>query len=415
MISGNQIDNTKIRRRGSMLNVIIRNIKYLFVFAFILLIPTMRNAVAGVVGVPGSPFNYFDPVDQTDTGAQRLVYYWDLRSRDTIIQITNVDVDSHFVHIQIFNANDPSLTCNECDFDIRMTPGESDVFDVAKLTGTGCTVAANGYGLITATADSYIFTGVSTGTTGTAGVQTRTISIDEFSGPLIGMFRIIDSAGNFEYRTNAANTEAIFFSRGALNPINFLENEVYNVLNFNNVANHAFSDVVGITYVALPGGNTYASPGVRTVFGGLDANFQNTIYDDSENFNSCSPTVFACDNAALTNMNKGIDHSIPNSLGSNPICSTAKLDGVPDFGPTDSGWLLLGFNYHKCIDPLVSLDTTDGDCAFPTYFAGFLGLNNGNGMGSMDSWVSVSELIFDYTFCVFNTSNPICSGLLSVP
>ncbi len=248
----------------------------------------------------------------------------------------------------------------------------------------------------------------------TGGAQTRLVSSNDFAGPLIGMFRIIDKAG-YEYRTNAANTESLFNGlRIGVGQGSFIENELWNVLNFNAVTDNNLSDVVGITYVALPDGNTYASPFVGTQFGGIDAFDQNLIFDDDENFNSCSPTFFTCDNTKPTELNKGIDHSVPNSRGADEICATSKLDGDSVVGTTDSGWLLLGFDGNFCFDVAVSGDPADGQCEFPTYFAGFLGLNNGDGTGTMDSWISVSELIYDYSYCLFNTNNSNCALLESV-
>ena len=146
----------------------------------------------------------------------------------------------------------------------------------------------------------------------------------------------------------------------------------------------AFSDVVGITYVDLPNRNIYASPGVGTQFGtGSD---QVLIFDHDEFFNSCSPVVFACDPVSI---NRGIDNSVPNTQGFARICNTSKLEG--NAFPVDSGWLLLPFIGHICVDPLVSASGTGsfvGECNYPTYFVGFLGLNNGDGTGSMDSWIS---------------------------
>ena len=398
MITRNLILNTKTRRKGSMLQNSICKIKYLFVLALILAVP-MGNAWAGF------PFNFFEPVDQTDTGAFRLVYYWDIRGRDTIFQVTNVSEDTHFVHVQIFNAND---VCDECDFDAKLTAGDSNVYDVKDLPG--CDLAADGFGLITITSDNYLNIAVLAGD-----VQTRLVSSDDFAGPLIGMFRIIDADGGYEYRTNAANTESLFNDRKGMSigQGSFLESELYNILNFNAVTDNQFSDVVGITYVALPDGNTLASPFIGTQFGGIDSFEQNLIFDDDEFPNSCSPTAFYCANTKLVELNKGIDNSVPNSRGADEICSTSKLDGVSAVGTTDSGWLLLGFQGNWCFDGRVG-DPVTGECFLPTYFAGFLGLNNGDGTGSMDSWISVSELIYDYTFCAFDTGNENCLFLESV-
>ncbi len=42
------------------------------------------------------------------------------------------------------------------------------------------------------------------------------------------------------------------------------------------------------------------------------------------------------------------------------------------------------FDTFLCFDPEVG--GADGICDFDMEFVGFIGLNNGNGTGSMDSW-----------------------------
>lgn len=323
-----------------MLQDSLSKIKYFLVLAFLLLVPMQAFA--------GSVNNFYDPIDNTDTGANRLIYYYDQLGRETFVQVTNTSDSFVSIHVQVFEADD---FCNEVDFIYDLTPAQTVVFDVANLPGSPDLT------------DSYGFVAV-------------TVLDSEFSNPLIGSFRIIDSEG-YEYRTNAASSEGEF---------EFTPGEFWNVLNFNNVNDPAFSDVVGITYVALPDGNVYASPGVGTQFGTGSSSEQVLIFDHQENFNSCSPVTFACD---PTLINRGIDNSVPNTQGFDRICNTSKLEG--DAEPVDSGWLLLPFVGNLCLDPAVSGGSGTGDdfiCAFPTYFVGFLGLNNGDGTGSMDSWIS---------------------------
>ncbi|MCL4245078.1 MAG: hypothetical protein KJ002_08125 [Candidatus Dadabacteria bacterium] len=297
------------------------------------------------------PNNFFDPIDNTDTGADRLIYYYDQLGRETFVQVTNTSDSFVTIHVQVFEVDE---FCNEIDFFLDLTPAQTVVLDMAALPGSPDLT------------DSYGIVGV-------------TVVDSEFSNAIIGSFRIIDSEG-YEYRTNAASTEGEF---------EFTPGEFWNVLNFNNVNDPAFSDVVGITYVALPSGNIYASPGVGTQFG-TGAEDQILIFDHAENFNSCSPVTFACDPVLI---NRGIDNSVPNTQGFDRICNTSKLEG--DATPVDSGWLLLPFIGNICIDPAVEAGGTagDGSCLYPTYFVGYLGLNNGDGTGSMDSWISEPDFI----------------------
>ena len=217
-----------------MLQDSISKIKYLIVLAFLLVIP--MQAKAG--------FNP-DPIDQTDTGANRLIYYYDEVGRHTYIQLTNTSDSRVCVHVQVFEAND---FCNEVDFDDCLTPGDTNVYDMEALPGNP---------ILT---DSYGFVAVSL--------------TDGPSFSLIGMFRILDDNG-YEYRTNAAGSE---------DPLAFLE--LFNILNFNDVTGNNLSDVVGITYVALGPDQVYASPLIGAVFGDVTAGNQNLIFDEFEDFNS---------------------------------------------------------------------------------------------------------------------------------
>ena len=324
-----------------MLQDSLSKIKYFLVLAFLLLVPMQAFA--------GSLNNFYDPIDNTDTGANRLIYYYDQLGRETFVQVTNTSDSFVTIHVQVFAADN---LCDEYDFVWDLTPAGTVVFDVAALPPNNPDFT-----------DSYGFIAVS-------------VVDSEFSNPLIGSFRIIDSEG-YEYRTNAASSDGEF---------EFEPGEFWNVLNFNNVNDPTFSDVVGITYVALPDGNVYASPGVGTQFGTGFAGEQILIFDHNENPSSCSSTIFACDAGLI---NQGIDHSVPNTQGFDRICNSNALDG--NALPVDSGWLLLPFIGNLCLDPAVSGGSGTGDdflCAFPTYFVGYLGLNNGDGTGSMDSWIS---------------------------
>ncbi|MEW6146078.1 MAG: hypothetical protein AB1598_13790 [Thermodesulfobacteriota bacterium] len=284
-----------------------------------------------------------EPIDQTDTGANRLIYYYDEVGRDTFIQLTNTSDEEVCVHVQIFNA---TLACEELDFFDCLTPGDTDVYDMSDLPA----------GIASNLVDTHGFVAISL----TSG--------PEFS--LIGMFRILDNDGDYEYRTNAAWSE---------DPLAFFEG--FKILNFNDVNGNEFSDVVGITYVDLGFDQVFASPLIGTLFGDpFDP--QNFILDDNEIPTSCSPVVFTCDD---TTINYGIDNSIPNSQGFDRICNTNKLDG-PVIGAVDSGWLFLPFINFVCFE--ADLDPTE--CPSEPFFVGFLGINNGNGTGSMDSWMSFS-------------------------
>ncbi|MEZ4548465.1 MAG: hypothetical protein R3B51_12465 [Thermodesulfobacteriota bacterium] len=292
-----------------MLQDSLSKFKYFLVLALLAVLPMQAFA--------GSLNNFYDPIDNTDTGADRLIYYYDQLGRETFVQVTNTSDSFLSIHVQVFEADQ---FCNEVDFDDLLTPGETVVYDMAALPGNPDLTDSYGFVAITLdTTDSFV------------------------SGALIGSFRIIDSEG-YEYRTNAASSDV-----GEQDP--FIPGQFENALNFNNVNDPAFADVVGITYVdLLDGRNVYASPGVGTQFGAIGSGDQNLIFDHAENFNSCSPVTFACDPDSI---NLGIDNSVPNTQGFARICNTSKLEG--DALPVDSGWLLLPFIGNICVDPLVAV------------------------------------------------------------
>jgi hypothetical protein len=217
----------------------------------------------------------FDPIDQTDTGVDRLIYYYDTVGRETYIQVTNTSDEFVEIHVQVFRAED---NCSEDNFNFCLTPGDTQIWNVEEFPGGFDITDSNGF---------------------------VAISVDEegcgfVNNALIGMFRILDDSG-YEYRTNAASSEDFTaFSAD------------YNVLNFNAVDGNNLSDVVGITYVDVSTDQVFASPLIGTLFGFID-DPQVLIFDDFENANSCSPTLFTCSNNPGAEINKGIDNSIPSS------------------------------------------------------------------------------------------------------
>ncbi len=334
MTKGNLINNTKTRRKGSMLQDSISRIKYLLVLALMLVVP--MQAFAGL--------DTFDPIDQTDFGGNRLVYFYDTIDRATFIQVTNTSTSSAVgIHVQVWNA---SNNCEEVDFIDVLTPGDTNIYDIENLPGSPDLTNTTGF-----------------------------VTVSAYFGPpgsIIGMFRVIDDSG-YEYRRNAADTE-----------IFDVDDFADYVLNFNDVNGNNLSDVVGLTYVSVDDFQTFAYSELGSVFG--DPFFlPPLIFDENENPISCSPAIFKCQAGGPYSLNKGIDNSIPNSHGYPRICNTSRLTLA-----NDAGWLYLPFIGHICQGDDVFCD--DGNIQFPgqPLFVGYLGLNNGNGTGSMDSWWGVS-------------------------
>ena len=343
-----------------MLQDIMSKIKYLLVLAFLLVLPMLVLPTQSMAGLATLPL-----VDQTDTGVNRLIYYWDTRDRDTLFQLTNTSTSAIVVHIQIFNVGSPAFDCEEVNWDDVYTAGDTHVYDIENLV-SNCTAdeleppfteceAAPSPDL----SDSYGFVAISL------------ISGPEFA--MIGLFRILD-AGGYEYRTNAAGED-------------FFGDETTDfILNFNNVDGNNLSDVVGIVYQEIAFDTVFASPLLDAEFGDLagdpfvDSSPQIFIYDEFEDPTSCSPTFFDC---SVGEFNRGIDNSIPNSRQAalnNRICNDSVLSES-----NDAGWLYLPFSQFTFNGPFDPEDRVDA------FFVGFLGLNNGNGTGSMDSWLASAD------------------------
>lgn len=329
-----------------MLQDIMSKIKYLLVLAFLLVLPMQAMAGNGNAGLP--------IIDQTDTGVNRLIYYWDTRDRDTLFQLTNTSTSTIVVHIQIFNVGSPATACEEVDWDDVYTAGDTHVYDIENLV-SNCTAD----GLVNPECEA----APNPDFTSTYGF----VAISLISGPdfaMIGLFRILDGPGGYEYRTNAAGED--FFGDDTKDFI----------LNFNSVDGNNLSDVIGIGYVSIDGTTIDADLFDETLFGEENGDPfdvpvpQVHIFNEFEDGTSCEPTFFDC---FPGDFNRGIDNSIPNSRQAdlnNRICNTSVLSES-----NDAGWLYLPFNFFN-------FGFNDA------FFVGFLGLNNGNGTGSMDSWLA---------------------------
>jgi len=280
----------------------------------------------------------------TDDDGFRLYSYWDRRDRETFVQVTNTDDDDgEWVHVQIFNVPD---LCNEFNFFDFYTPSDTHIYDLENLK------ANNGAELFPPTFDNGYGMFIVTNVDVPGGV------LDQ-GRDLTGNFRIIDSSGEktYEYRTN---------SPADSNKRGFEDRYVFN---FNDLAGATMSDVIGISCDKSNqnGGVKCADPDDH------NANFRVSIFDENENEFSCQRTAFTClpsdqigadfqeeEDVLFGGFNLGLNDLYVNSRGEPSICS---------------GFLPTGF---------VRLDSTgetDGN-----RFVGFIGLNNGNGTGSMDSW-----------------------------
>ena len=129
---------------------------------------TLINAEAGSIRIPDS-----------DHGSLQLYGFFDLRNRETFMQITNTSSSSQTVHIQLF---DVSNNCNENNFFDVYTPSDTHTYNIRDIltndgNPSGVVLPDGAYGIFVAT------------------------YLNNTSLTLIGNQRIEDSNG-YEYRTN---------------------------------------------------------------------------------------------------------------------------------------------------------------------------------------------------------------------
>jgi len=302
-------------------------------------------------------------VPESDTVDDLFVGFFDLRDRETFVQITNVDgAESETVHIQIFNVAD---NCNENDFFDTYTPNDTHTYnlrDILKNDGnpSGVVLPDNSYGVI---------------------------SVYKVEDPaferreLIGNLRIIDDNG-YEYRTNLAG--AIF--GGKRTSIDFA------TFNFNTESGVTFSDIVIIPFDNL--GTSEAEINVSNVLDTFNV-YDVDIYDLNENPFSCRNVVFAC-----INQNSPLIEEIlnPDNLSFGEAGNVASFEyGINEAIPHSKGGELLcpgniiseGF---VRLDKVGASSNTDGDSLI---HISYVGLNNGNGRGSMDAnWIQNGQTSF---------------------
>lgn len=303
-------------------------------------------------GPPQRPFN----ASGTDSGAfGSLVYFFDLRDRETFIQVTYfeevVQGISANMHVQIF---DVSNNCNENDFFDVYTPNDTHTYNMRDIqtndgNPSGVVLPDGAYGIVTVIYEPVVLT------------QTAV--------SLIGNVRVQDNSG-FEYRTNAQ-----FFSRAA-GPGNGSSEEDFYSFNFNQEAGIGWSDVVGVTLSTEE--SSFAFEYVADPLIAFNT-FDIDIINNNEVPFSCRDVIFACVNqesallesllefagtASVASFEYGINNAIPHTKGGELLCPG---------NVTGEGVVILR--------PELQPGTENSRSFF-----GFVGLNNGNGRGSLDSF-----------------------------
>jgi len=311
---------------------------------------------------------------ETDTSEDKLLAFFDLRDRETYIQITNtgndLNPDGGFrtgnltLHIQIFNVDD---NCNENNFFDVYTPADTHIYNMRDIvtnngSPSGVVLPENAYGIVSV--------GV---------IEADGTDFDEPTDSLIGNVRILDDTG-YEYRTNITSDTI----EGPKGPS---PREV--TFNFNTEGGVTLSDVVGINYTK----GDDDDDGEIAAADILDINtgWSVDIYNNNEVAQSCRNIIFACvdqDNplleelleevasgggdsddddfgASVASFEYGINNAIPHSRGSELLCPG---------NITSEGFVNM------------KLETRASQFPDNIFFIGYIGLNNGNGRGSFDSF-----------------------------
>ena len=282
----------------------------------------------------------------TDSNASAIISgFFDLRDRESFIQITNTDQrpEGLLLHVQIFNVAD---NCNENDFFDAYTPADTHTYNLRNIltndgNPSGVVLPDNAYGIVI------------------VGVINPDNGGFLFDTSFIGNLRIVDASG-YEYRTNLQGIDP-----------GFVESVPTLTFNYNAIGGTTLSDVVGIvlSFETTFDGEVQAADLINNF-----VVFDIDIYNLDEVPFSCRDVVFACvdeDNPRLEELLEfsgvsvasfeyGINDAVPHSRGGELLCP--------------------GNNINEGI-VRINVESETG-----RFFRGFVGLNNGNGRGSIDSF-----------------------------
>ena len=307
-------------------------------------------------------------LSETDHPNGVFLVPFDLRERESFLQVTNTDPDSQNIHIQIY---DVSNLCNENNFFDVYTPNDTHIYDLRNIltndgNPSGVDLPDDAYGIIV--------------------VSPPFIPFEVEFGPFLGNIRIIDNLG-YEYRTNGV---------GSANNVPSEQNNTQVFFNYNSQAGIILSDVFGIA----------VSTDQESVMGGVEfeATLDNVlstwiavdvdIINNNEVLFSCRDVVFSCvdennplieeilalassdldiarSSASVARFEYGINNAVPHSKGGELLCPGNNIpEGIVILTPENGG-----------------RDTSG--------FFGYVGLNNGNGRGAFDSFFYPNNFIQD--------------------
>jgi len=290
---------------------------------------------------------------ETDSGAMQLFSVFDLRERESFVQVTNTGSSDITVHVQIHNVD---LDCNENNFYDTLTPNDTHIYNMSDIqtnngNPSGVELPDNAYGRVSITS--------------VLGVGMNSVSNNSANRILIGNFRIIDNNG-YEYRTNMAG----FTGRGGCGG----GTDGIWEFNFNVNSGVTFSEL----FILIQ--DDVGPNKIEVVVDPVDdwELFDVDIFDLNENAFSCRNVIFSCideDNPRLEELLENVSNNSSSSA------SVASFEyGINEVIPSSKNAPLLcpGNTIEEGIVRLDELSHSTQD----TF--GFIGLNNGDGRGSMD-------------------------------
>jgi len=340
----------------------------LFLVLTVCFVP-VKNLFAGFDGE--TIYTFSDTDTPSISQFQSLFYFFDLRERETFIQLTAPDLfnlGNAIAHIQIFNVNS---NCNENNFFDIYTPNDTLVYNMRDIQTndskpSGVVLPDGAYGIV-------------------AVVMYPVNDIGGAPAFPFGNMRIIDNNG-YEYRTNAV---APFFSDTFGDDDD--DSQFYS-FNFNQVGGVSLSDVVGITL--LPVESQFIFDWIAEPVQGIFSPFDIDIVDLNETIFSCRDILFSCvdedhplleellsiaGTANVASFEYGINNAIPHSKGGELLCPGNNIG---------EGTVLLRAERYPTSQAYIDIIESINNIEDLYSFAGFVGLNNGNGRGSFDSfWI----------------------------
>ncbi len=309
---------------------------------------TKISLLAVLLLLPTQVFAGHYDLSETDSGTIQLSSFFDLRDRESFVQVTNSGSGAATLHVQVFNVDDD---CNENNFYDNYTGNDTHVYNLRDIQTndgdpSGVVLPENAYGIVVITS--------------VLGVGLLSVDDNISNRVLLGNFRVLDNNG-YEYRTNSAGYDD-----------NQQAEHLLWTFNFNSQSGVILSDIINIVLANVGGGFVEVVNDIIHQYIAYDVD----ICDLNENAFSCRNVISSCidqDNPRLEELLEtvgessvasfewGINEAIPHTKGGELLCPGNTIS---------EGFVRLEY-------------ITDGDA--DSNF-GFVGLNNGNGRGSMDAW-----------------------------